>query len=95
MPSQSGSTWLGRLARCPLAQEHDVGDDGRAFALEGVGRQADRPDEIGLRGEILADGGVLLVEREMGGDQGQDAAGLQGVEDLAKKKSCSDSFWPW
>ena len=37
----------------------------RALALEGVGRQADRPEEVGLRGEVLADGGVLLVEREV------------------------------
>ena len=76
----------GRLAGRPLAQEHDVGDDGRAFALEGVGGQADRADEIGLRAEILADGGVLLVEREVRRDQGEDAAGLQGVDGLGEEE---------
>ena len=58
----------------------------RAFALEGVGGQADRPEEIRLLGQVLADGGVLLVEREMAGDQGQDAAGLQGVERLGDEE---------
>ena len=53
------------------------------------------PTKSALSAEVLADGGVLLVEREMRGDQGQDAAGLQGRRcDLAKKKSCSGSFWP-
>ncbi len=75
-----GIDMVGRLARRPLAQEHDVGDHGGAFALEGIGWQADRPDEVGLRGEIFADGGILLVERVMRRDQGQDAAGLQGVD---------------
>ena len=76
---------MGRLARCTLAKKHDVGDHGGAFALEGIGRQADRSDEIGLRGEVLADGGILLVEREMRGDQGQHAAGLQGVDGLGEE----------
>ena len=84
--SQSGSAWLGRLAGRPLAQEHDVGDDRGAFALEGVGGQADRSQEIRPLGEVLADGGVLLVEREMAGDQGQDAAGLQGVNGLGEEE---------
>ena len=75
----------GRLAGRPLAQEDDVGDDGRAFAFEGVGWQADRPDEIGLRAEIFADGGILFVEREMRRDHGQDAAGLQGVDGLGEE----------
>ena len=56
---------VGRLARGSLAKKDDVGDDGGAFAFEGIGGQADRPDEVGLRAEILADGGILLVEREM------------------------------
>ena len=40
---------VGRLARCTLAKEHDVGHHGGAFALEGIRWQADRPDEVGLR----------------------------------------------
>ena len=40
----------GWLAGRALAQEHDVGDDGGALALEGVGGQADRPEEIGPLG---------------------------------------------
>ena len=48
-----------------LRKKHDVGHHGRSFSFEGVGGQADRPDEIGLRGQIFADGGILLVEREM------------------------------
>ena len=84
--SQLGSTWPCRLAGAPFPQEDDVGDDPRALALEGVRRQADRPEEVGPGGEVLADGGVLLVEREVGGDQGQDAAGLQGVERLGEEE---------
>ena len=57
-----------------------------AFALEGVGGQADRAEEIGPLGQVLADGRVLLVEREMAGDQGQDAAGLQGVDRLGEEE---------
>ena len=60
-----GIDMVGRLARVALAKEDDVGDHGRSFAFEGIGRQPDRSHEIGLRAEILADGGVLLVEREM------------------------------
>ena len=80
-----GIDMAGRLARCTLAKKHDVGDHGGAFALEGIGGQADRPDEVGLRAEILADGGILLVEREMRRDQGQHAAGLQGVDGLGEE----------
>ena len=51
-----------------------------ALPLEGVGGQADRPQEIRPLGQVLADGRVLLVQREMAGDQGQHAAGFQGVD---------------
>ena len=68
-----------RLAGAAFAQEHDVGDHGGSLAFEGVGGQADRPEEVGPLGEVLADGGVLLVQREMRGDHGEHAAGLQGV----------------
>ena len=44
------------------------------------------PRKSAFDGEVLADGGVLLVEREMAGDQGQDAAGLQGVDRLGEEE---------
>ncbi len=56
---------VGGFAPVTLAKEHDVGHHGGAFPLERIGWQPDRPDEIGLVGEVLADGGILLVEREM------------------------------
>ena len=80
-----GVDMAGRLPGRPLAQEHDVGDDRRAFPLERIGGQADRSHEIGLGREILADGGVLLVEREVRRDQCHHAAGLQGVDGLGEE----------
>ena len=80
-----GIDMVGRLPGCPLAKKHDVGHDGGAFPLERIGRQPDRPDEVGLRGEVFADGGVLLVEREMRRDQCQDAAGLEGVDGFGEE----------
>ena len=75
-PSQSGSTWLAGSLRCPLAKKHDVGHHGGSFPLEGIGGQTDRPDEIGLGRQVLADGGILFIEGVMGRDEGQHAAGL-------------------
>ena len=43
------------------------------------------PTKSALRAEIFADGGVLLVEREMRRDQGQHAAGFQGVDGLGEE----------
>ena len=43
------------------------------------------PTKSAFDAEILADGGILLVEREMGRDQGQHAAGLQGVDGLGEE----------
>jgi len=63
-----------------LPQEEDVGHDRRAFALESVRGEPDRADEIRLGSQVLAHGGVLLVEREVCGDQCEDAAGLQGID---------------
>jgi hypothetical protein len=48
--------------------------------LEGIGERADRPRGIGLLGQVRAGGRVDLLERGVAGDQGQDAAGLHGVE---------------
>ena len=36
--------------------------------------------------EVFAGGGVELVQRETAGDQGQDAAGLQGVDALGDEE---------
>ena len=44
------------------------------------------PRKSALRGEVLAGGGVLLVEREVTGDQGEDAAGLHGVQRLCDEE---------
>jgi hypothetical protein len=75
----------GRLVRRPLAEEEDVRHHGRALPLEGVGGQADRPDDIGLGRQVFADRGVLLVEREMRRHQGQHAARPEGVDGLGEE----------
>ncbi len=77
---------VGRLARPAFAKEENVGDDGSAFALECVGGQPDRAHEVGLRAEIFADGGVLLVERVVRSDQGEDAAGFERVDGLGEEE---------
>ena len=69
-----------------FTQEHDVGDDRGALALEGIRWQADRAEEVRLAGEFLACRRVLLVEGVMAGDQGEDAAGFQGVERLGDEE---------
>ena len=43
------------------------------------------PTKSACDSEVLADGGILLVEREMRRDQGQDAAGLQCVNGLGEE----------
>ena len=58
--------------------------DGRRIAPRKSARSA----------EVLADGGVLLVEREMAGDQGQDAAGLQGVDRLGEEEIVQRQLLP-
>ena len=93
-PSQSGSAWLAAVSSGALAKEDDVGDDGGAFPLEGVGRQSDRADEIRLRRQVFADGGILLVEREVGGDQRQHAAGLERVDRLGEEEVVQRMFLP-
>lgn len=75
--------WIGVVRGLPggsLPQEEDVGGDRRALPLKRVVRQADGPEEVGLPGEQLADGRILLVEREMAGDHGEDAAGLDSFD---------------
>ena len=76
----------GRLAGPALAQEEDVGHDGRTFTLECLGGETDSPDEVGPRSEILADCGILLVEREMGRHKREHAVGPQGIDGLGEKE---------
>ena len=89
-----GIGMVGGLARRAFAKKEDVGDDGGAFTFEGVGGQADRPNKVGLVGQVLADAGILLVEREMRCDQGQHAAGLQGVDRLGEEKIVQGKLLP-
>jgi len=51
---------VGRLAGCPLAEENDVGDHGGALALEGIGWQPYRTEEVGPVGQVFADRGICL-----------------------------------
>jgi len=53
---------VGRLAGCPLAEENDVGDHGGALALEGIGWQPYRTEEVGPVGRYSRIRGILLVE---------------------------------
>ena len=76
----------GRLAGGALAQEHDVGDDAVPSRLKASDGRRIAPRKSASVGEVLADGGILLVEREVAGDQGQDAAGLQGVDGLGEEE---------
>ncbi len=80
-----GIGMVGGFTCCPLAQEHDVRDHGRAFTFEGIGRQADCSNEVGFRGEVFAISCILLVEREVRGDQRHHASGLQGVDGFGKE----------
>ena len=75
---------LGR-ARMALAEEDDVGNDGRALILEGLVGQADRAEEVGLRRQIFAGAPVQLVEREPAGDERQHAAGRKRVNRLGEE----------
>ena len=84
--SQLGSTWPTGSPGPSFPEEHDVGHDPRPLAGEGVRRQPNRPEEVGPCREVLADRGVLLVERVVRRDEGQDAAGPQGVERLREEE---------
>ena len=44
------------------------------------------PRKSAALGEVLADGGVLLVEREVAGDKRQDTAGFQRIDGLRKEE---------
>ena len=95
MSSQSGSAWFGCLPGGTFAQEHDVGDDRRAFALEGIGRQADRPQEIRLaRPDTRGSAAFCLSSVKWLVTTARTPPGFRASSDLAMKKSCSGSFWP-
>src|SRR5687767_2766066 len=68
------------LAGHALAKEKNVADDGRSLAPECTRWESNRPQEIGLGSQVFPEGGVLFVEREAAGDEGQDAVGLEAVE---------------
>ena len=59
-PGRVGVGW--RLAGPTLLEKQNIGDDIGAFACERLGRQPDRAQEVGLRRDALADGGILLVQ---------------------------------
>lgn len=69
-----------------FTQEEDIRHHARALALEGIGGEADRPEEIRAVGKILADARILLVEHVMGGHEGQDAAGFHGVHGFGEEE---------
>ena len=48
-------------------------------------RQDNSAASAALRGEVLANGGVLLVERVVRTDQGEHATGLQGINRLGEE----------
>ena len=75
-----------RLAGGPSPQEHDVRHDAGPFPLKSVRRQPNGAEEIGALGEVLADGGVLFVEREVASDKRQDTAGFQRIDGLRKEE---------
>ena len=75
----------GGLTPVTLAKEDDVGHHGGSFAFEGIRRQPNGPHEVGLGGEVFANRGVLLVEREMRGHQRHHPAGFQGVDRLGEE----------
>ena len=56
---------VGRLAGRTFAKEQDIRHHGGSFAFEGVGGQADCPDEVRFGCQVFADSGILLVHREM------------------------------
>src|SRR5262249_7912943 len=64
------------------AKEYDVGDNRRAFAFEGIRREADRSQEVGSLIQILACRAVVLIEREVAGDQGEHSARPESVDGL-------------
>ena len=75
-----------RFACAAPLQEHDVRHDAGPFPLKSVRRQPNGAEEIGALGEVLADGGVLLVEREVAGDKREDTAGFQRIDGLRKEE---------
>ena len=77
-----------RLAVLALAEEQDVDHDvGAGVGAEAAFRQADRADEIGHAGDVLARAGIRLVHRAVRRDEGGEAARLQPVDRLGDEIS--------
>jgi len=55
-------------------------------------RLSARPEEVGLRAQIFADGGILLVEGVMRRDQGHHAAGLERVDGFGQEVIMQGEF---
>ena len=76
---------VGRLAGGALAQEDDVGDDGRALALEGVGGQADRAEEVGRSARYSRMAAFCLSSVKWLVTRASTPPGFRASTDLAKK----------
>ena len=74
-----------RCSGLPFSEENDVSDHFGAFPLEGVSRQANRPQEIRLIGKILTDRCIAFVQREMGCHKGKHATGFKSIYGLGKE----------
>ena len=70
----------------PFLEKEDVRRDlGARVALEGVVGEAHRAQQIGLLRQQLADGGVLLVQGAVGGDERHQPTGAHLVQALGEK----------
>ena len=70
----------------PLLEEENVGSDvGAGCILECVVGQADRPQKVSPLRHILAERGVVLVQRTLTGDKGDDTSGPHLVQGLGKE----------
>ena len=67
-------------------QEQNIRGDVRARrTFEGIIGQADRAEQVGTLGNVLTDGGILLVHGALGGHEGNDAAGTHLVQRLGEE----------
>ena len=67
-------------------QEQDIRSDLRAGGtLEGIVGQTNGSQKVSSLGDILADGGVLLVHCSLGGDESDDTAGTNLIQGAGKK----------
>ena len=70
----------------PLLQEDNVaGDFGSGVGLKRIVGQSDSPDQVSPLCQILADSGVFLVQRTLGGDERDHAARTNLIQRLSKE----------